>query len=69
MTEDEIADRTAINVLRDTIESGRLPCGIPLVPEVAELHKWVARHLEMLSHARRGRRRRQAGRQASLGPE
>jgi len=31
MTEDEIAYRTTINVLHDTIESGRLPCGIPIM--------------------------------------
>jgi len=53
MIDDEIGYRTAINVLRDTIESGRLPCGVPLAPEVAGLHEWAARHLEtpLGSHA------------------
>lgn len=48
MTEDEIALRTAINVLRDSIESGRMPSGQPLVPDAADLHERAARHLEAL---------------------
>src|SRR6185437_15219275 len=34
---DEIAFRAAINVLRDSIESGRMP-GQPLAPDAAVLH-------------------------------
>lgn len=48
MTEDEIAFRAAINVLRDTIESGRMPSGLPLAPDAADLHERAARHLETL---------------------
>jgi hypothetical protein len=44
MTEDGIAYTAAINVLRDTIESGRLP----LEPDAAALHERAARHLEKL---------------------
>jgi hypothetical protein len=32
MTDDEIAFRAAINVLRDTLESRRMPSGLPLAP-------------------------------------
>ncbi len=48
MSEDEIALRAAINVLRDTIESGRMPSGEPLAPDAADLHERAARHLETL---------------------
>lgn len=48
MTDDEIAFRAAINVLRDTLESRRMPSGLPLAPDAAELHERAARHLEML---------------------
>ncbi len=47
MTDDEIAIRAAINVLRDTLESRRMPSGLPRAPDAAELHE-RARHLEML---------------------
>lgn len=39
MTEDEIAFRAAINVLRDSVESGRMPSGGPLAPNAADLHE------------------------------
>jgi hypothetical protein len=48
MPDDEIAFRTAINVLRDTLESHRMPSGLPLAPDAAALHDRAARHLEML---------------------
>ena len=48
MTEDEIAFRAAINVLRDSIESGQMPSGQPLTPDAAALHERAARHLEAL---------------------
>ncbi len=48
MTETEIAFRAAINVLRDTIESGRMPSGLPLTPDAAALHERAAEHLEIL---------------------
>jgi hypothetical protein len=32
MTDDEIAFRAAINVLRDTLESRRMRSGLPLAP-------------------------------------
>jgi hypothetical protein len=46
MTDDEIALRAAI--LRDSIESGRMPSGQPLRPDAAGLHERAARHLEGL---------------------
>ena len=48
MTDAEIAFRAAINVLRDSIESGRMPSGLPLRPDAADLHERAARHLEGL---------------------
>ena len=48
MSDDEIAFRTAINVLRDSIEAGRMPSGEALTPFASELHKLAARHLEQL---------------------
>ena len=48
MTDDEIAFRAAINVLRDTIESGRMPSGLALEPDAAALHEKAVRHLEDL---------------------
>jgi hypothetical protein len=48
MTDDEIAFRAAINILRDSIESGRMPSGEPLAPDAAELHEIAARRLETL---------------------
>jgi hypothetical protein len=35
MTDDEIAIRAAINVLRDTLESRRMPSGLPRVLQFA----------------------------------
>jgi hypothetical protein len=48
MTEDELALRAAINVLRDTVESGRMPSGQPLAPDAADLHERAAQHLEAM---------------------
>jgi hypothetical protein len=48
MTDDEIAFRAAINILRDSIESGRMPSGQPLRPDAAGLHERAAQHLEGL---------------------
>ncbi len=48
MTDDEIAFRAAINVLRDTIESGRMPSGLPLAPDAVDLHERAAQHLEAM---------------------
>jgi len=48
MTDDEIALRAAINVLRDSIESRRMPSGEPLDPDAAALHERAALHLEAL---------------------
>jgi hypothetical protein len=43
MTETEIAYRAAINVPRDTIESGRMPSELALSPDAARSYagKWV----------------------------
>jgi len=48
MTDDEIAYTAAINVLRDTIESRRMPSRLPLEPDAAALHARVVRHFEKL---------------------
>lgn len=48
MTDDEIAFRAAINVLRDTLESGRMPSGLRLAPDAATLHEQAVRHVEAL---------------------
>lgn len=48
MTDDEIAFRAAINILRDSIESRRMPSGLPLAPDAADLHERAAEHLESL---------------------
>ncbi len=45
MTDDEIALRAAINVLRDTLESRCMPSGLPLEPDAAELHERAVQHL------------------------
>ncbi len=48
MTDDEIAFRAAINILRDSAESRRMPSGLPLTPEAVDLHEQAAEHLESL---------------------
>jgi hypothetical protein len=48
MTDDEITFRAAINVLRATIESGRMPSGRALEPAAAALHAKAVQHLEDL---------------------
>jgi hypothetical protein len=47
-TDDEIAFRVAINLLRDSVESGRMPNGIALTPEALALHEHTAQHFEAL---------------------
>jgi hypothetical protein len=48
MSEDEIALHAAINVLRDSIESRRMPSGEPLPPDSVALHERAAQHLEAI---------------------
>lgn len=48
MTDDEIAFRAALNILRDSIESGRMPSGQTLTPEAKALHQQAADHFEEL---------------------
>jgi hypothetical protein len=48
MIETEIAYQAAINVLRDTVESGRMPHGAKIESGVAALHSRAADHLELL---------------------
>lgn len=43
---DDIALTAAINLLRDSIESGKMPSGSPLPPDAADLHAQAAGHLE-----------------------
>lgn len=37
-TEDEIALRAAINILEDSVESKRMPSGLPLEPDAEDAH-------------------------------
>jgi hypothetical protein len=48
MTDDEIALRAALNILRDSIESGRMPSGLALTNDAKLLHERAADHIERL---------------------
>jgi hypothetical protein len=48
MTDDEIALHAAIDLLRDSIKSGRMPSGKPLKPDAAALHERAVLDLDML---------------------
>ncbi|AOH87095.1 hypothetical protein AWL63_23220 (plasmid) [Sphingomonas panacis] len=48
MTDNEIAFRAAINLLRDSVESGKMPSGEKLTAESRALHERAAEHLEEL---------------------
>ena len=44
--------RAALNVLRDSVESGRMPSGLPLEPDARDMHQRAIVRLErMLRHA------------------
>jgi hypothetical protein len=43
---DHIALTAAINLLRDSLKSGKLPSGLPLDHGTADLHRQAAEHLE-----------------------
>lgn len=51
---DDIALTAAINLLRDSIESGKMPSGVPLPPDAADLHAQAAGHLEAQRQQLRG---------------
>lgn len=48
MTDDEIAFRAALNILRDSIESGRMPSGQTLASDVKALHQRAADQFDKL---------------------
>jgi hypothetical protein len=48
MSKDEAAIRTAFNVLRDSVQSGRMPSGLPLEPPARDMHERAIDHLEEL---------------------
>ncbi len=48
MNMDEAALRAALNVLRDSVESGRMPSGLPLEPSARAMHERAIEHLEPL---------------------
>jgi hypothetical protein len=52
VTETETAFCAAINVLRDSVERQRMPSGLPLQPDVVEVHTPAANHLETLLRQR-----------------
>lgn len=53
MADDEIALRAAINLLRDSVESGRMPSGESLTPAASALHERAAERLETWLHRER----------------
>jgi hypothetical protein len=56
MSMDEAALRAALNVLRDSVESGRMPSGLPLEPAARDMHERAINHLEpLLRQAQAGR--------------
>jgi hypothetical protein len=48
MSMDEAALRAALNVLRDSVESGRMPSGLPLEAAARDMHVRAIEHLEPL---------------------
>ena len=46
MTDDELALRAALNVLRDSVETGRMPSGEALTPPALDLHRRAIEHLD-----------------------
>lgn len=44
----ETALKAAINLLRDSVEAGRMPSGEKLLPDVVELYRQAAAHLDAL---------------------
>jgi len=56
MSMDEAALRAALNVLRDSVESGRMPSGLPLEPAARDMHERAIDRLEpLLRHVQAGR--------------
>lgn len=53
MTDIEVALRAAVNVLRDSVESGKMPSGEPLTDDAKALHERAADQLEKLARASR----------------
>ncbi len=52
MSPAEAALLTAIKVLRDSIESGRMPSGLKLEPDAGAMHEQGVRHLELVRQVR-----------------
>ena len=48
MSTDEAALRAALNVLRDSVEAGRMPSGLPLEPRARDMHEQAIVSLERL---------------------
>ena len=48
MSGEEIALRAAINVLRDSIETGRMPSGLALAPHALAMHEAAVAECERL---------------------
>lgn len=52
---DELVVRTALNVLRDSVESGKMPSGLPLEGAALDMHRRAIDHLEaVLGPVQRG---------------
>lgn len=54
ITDDEIAFRAALNILRDSIESGRMPSGQAIASDVKALHQRAADHFGQLVSVKAG---------------
>jgi hypothetical protein len=48
MSPDELALRAALNVLRDSVEAGRMPSGLTLEPAARDMHERAIERLEPL---------------------
>ncbi len=51
MTDLEVALRAAVNVLRDSAESGQMPSGVALAHDIKALHERAADQLETLARS------------------
>ena len=52
---DELVVRAALNVLRDSVESGKMPSGLPLEGAALDMHRRAIDHFEkLLSSVQRG---------------
>ena len=68
MSIDEAALRAALNVLRDSVESGRMPSGLPLEPAARDMHERAIERLEAVLRDVQAGRALKPGRPTSPKP-